>query len=68
MNKKKPIKILFRKTCPNCGEKYCKYTSKKGKEKGLCSSRVLKETFFTISCLDKYHCYTCGYEWEEKSL
>ena len=41
---------------------------KKGKEKGLCSIRVLKETFFTISCLDKYHCYTCGYEWEEKSL
>nr|DAH30264.1 MAG TPA: hypothetical protein [Caudoviricetes sp.] len=68
MSKKKPLKILFGKTCPNCGEKYCRYITKNGNEKGLWLNGVLRESFFIIHRFDKYHCYTCGYEWEEKSL
>lgn len=67
-SKNKPSKILFEKTCPNCGEKYHRRYTKKGKEKGLLSVLELRESFFTIHFLNKYHCYTCGYEWEEKII
>nr|DAJ45746.1 MAG TPA: hypothetical protein [Caudoviricetes sp.] len=41
---------------------------KKGKTKGLDLNFVSKETFFSLHYYYEYHCYTCGYEWQEKYL
>lgn len=59
---------FFGKICPVCGEKYYKRVTKKGKTKGLDLNFVSKETFFSLHYYYEYHCYTCGYEWEEKYL
>lgn len=62
------LKIPFVKTCLICGEKYYKRVTKKGKTKGLDLNFVSKETFFSLHYYYEYHCYTCGYEWQEKYL
>jgi hypothetical protein len=41
---------------------------KKGKTKGLDLNFVSKETFFSLHYYYEYHCYICGYEWQEKYL
>lgn len=69
MNKKKNnlvIKIPSSVICPNCGEKYSFYISKKGKKKGILPGEYLHESFFNSYYGDLYDCYTCGYHWKSK--
>lgn len=75
MSKKKDnlvIKIPASVICPNCGEKYSYYISKKGKKKGILSGEYIYEGFFDPHYGNSYDCYSCGHHWEvrtdEKSL
>lgn len=62
--KKKTLKIPSSVICPNCGEKYYYYISKKGKEKGILSGEYEYEGFFDHHYGYSYECYTCGNYWE----
>ena len=66
------LKIPSSVICPNCGEKYSFYISKKGKKKGILPGEYVYEGFFDPHYGDLYDCYSCGHHWEirksEKSL
>ena len=66
------IKIPSSVICPNCGEKYSFYISKKGKRKGILQGEYVHEGLFDPHYGDLYDCCSCGHHWtvrkSEKSL
>ena len=58
------LKIPSSVTCPNCGEKYSFYISKKGKKKGILPGEYVFEGFFDPHYGYSYDCYTCGHYWK----
>lgn len=76
MSKKNKSNLVFKipssVICPNCGEKYLFYISKKNKKKGILFGEYFHEGFFDSHYGDVYDCYTCGHHWtvrhSEKSL
>lgn len=60
------LKIKSPYICPNCGEKYYTYVSKKGKQKGINFCEYHFEGLFRENYYYWYHCFTCGHKWEIK--
>lgn len=50
-------------TCPNCGERFQYYTTKKGKQKGIQVKEVIQDKFIFGYYGTEYTCYTCSHTW-----